>query len=261
MPKSDSGPDLTGRRVLVPGGTGGVGEGVVRHYLAAGADVVVPTRTETRAEEFRQVLGDAAAERLHLVVHDYTTFAGAGELVTEMTGRLGGIDDVVAPIGGFWGGRPLWEISEADWQSAFTGLATAHAAVMRAFLPRLNTGGAYLLTVGMSALIPVPGSGLVSMEQAALLMMQRVLAAELAEQRRVFALVLGPVATRSASTADPDWVTAGQVGAVAVAASAASAVNSREIRLSTQAEVGEALALFQAAPGAGAPQTAARSAP
>ncbi|MFY9928318.1 MAG: SDR family oxidoreductase [Streptosporangiaceae bacterium] len=254
-------PGLPGRRVLVPGGTGGVGEGVVRAYLAAGADVVVPTRSQERAAEFQRVLGEAATGHLHLVVHDYTTFAAAEQLAGEMERRLGGVDDVVVPVGGFWGGKRLTEIGEADWQSAFTGLATAHAAVMRAFLPRLNTGGAYLLTVGMSALIPVPGSGLVSMEQAALLMMQRVLAAELAEQRRVFALVLGPVATRSASTADPDWVTAGQVGAVAVAASAASAVNSREIRLSTQAEVGEALALFQAAPGAGAPQTAARSAP
>ena len=167
-----------------------------------------------------------------------------------MERKLGGVDDVVAPVGGFWGGQRLTEIGEADWQNAFTGLATAHAAVMRAFLPRLSDRGAYLLTVGMSAVTPVPGSGLVSMEQAALLMMQQVLAAELAGQRRVFALVLGPVKTRLAAAADSDWVTADQVGAVAVAASAASAASSREIRLSTQAEAGEALALLRAALGA-----------
>lgn len=49
--------DLSGRRVLVPGGTGAVGEGIVRRYLAAGADVVVPTRTPPRAEEFQRMLG------------------------------------------------------------------------------------------------------------------------------------------------------------------------------------------------------------
>ena len=134
-------PDLTGRRVLVPGGTGGVGEGVVRRYLAAGADVVVPTRTEPRAAEFRRVLEDAATDHLHLVVHDYTTFAGASELAAETATRLGGIDDVVAPIGGFWGGRRLWEIDQDDWQSAFVGLATAHMAVLRAALPRLRPAG------------------------------------------------------------------------------------------------------------------------
>ncbi len=44
--------DLSGHRVLVPGATGGVGEGVVRQYLAAGAEVIVPTRSQSRAEEF-----------------------------------------------------------------------------------------------------------------------------------------------------------------------------------------------------------------
>jgi 3-oxoacyl-[acyl-carrier protein] reductase len=49
---------LAGRRVLVPGGTGGVGEGVVRAFLAAGADVVVPTRSDARGAELRQALGE-----------------------------------------------------------------------------------------------------------------------------------------------------------------------------------------------------------
>lgn len=135
MPSSNAFTGLPGRRVAVPGGTGGVGEGVVRAYLAAGADVVVPTRTRERAEEFRHVLGDAATDSLHLVVHDYSTFAGAEEFAATME-RGGGVDDVVSPIGQFWGGKRLWEIDETDWQSAFVGLATANMAVMRAFVPR-----------------------------------------------------------------------------------------------------------------------------
>lgn len=35
---------LSGRTVLVPGGTGNVGEGVVRTLLEAGATVLVPGR-------------------------------------------------------------------------------------------------------------------------------------------------------------------------------------------------------------------------
>src|SRR5271163_1933498 len=170
MSSSNAPPDLSGRRVLIPGGTGAVGEGVVRRYLAAGADVVVPTRTQERAEEFRAVLGDNATDRLHLLINDYTTFAGAEQLAEEMERRLGGVDDVVAPIGGWWAGKRVWEIDEADWQSAFIDLATAHVAVVRAFLPRLKALGAYTLIVGVSASAPVPGSGLVSMEQAALMM-------------------------------------------------------------------------------------------
>jgi 3-oxoacyl-[acyl-carrier protein] reductase len=252
MPNGTLAPDLSGRHVLIPGGTGGVGEGAVRAYLAAGADVVVPTRSQERADEFRRQLGDAGIGRLHLFVHDYTTFAGAEELAVTMEDRLGSIDDVVAPIGGWWAGKRLWEIDERDWQDAFTRLATTHMAVARAALPRMKRDGAYSLIVGASAAAPVPGSGLVSMEQAALLMMQQVLAAELAGEKRVFALVLGPVRTRAAGNAAPDWITADQVGSVAVAASA-SAAGGREIRLRDQAELTQALAVFGPVPSGGSP--------
>jgi NAD(P)-dependent dehydrogenase (short-subunit alcohol dehydrogenase family) len=243
MPSGSHAPDLSGRHVLIPGGTGGVGEGAVRAYLAAGADVVVPTRSQERADEFRELLGDAAGRRLHLVVHDYTTFEGAEGLAATMEDRLGSVDDVVAPIGGWWAGKQLWEISEGDWRDAFVRLATAHMAVARAVLPRMKADGAYSLIVGASASTPVPGSGLVSMEQAALLMMQQVLAAELADEKRVFALVLGPVRTRVAGNDTPDWITADQVGSVAVAASA-STIAGREFRLSNQSELIQALALL-----------------
>jgi len=246
MPNGTHVPDLSGRHVLIPGGTGGVGEGAVRAYLAAGADVVVPTRSQERAGEFRRLLGDAAVGRLHLVVHDYTTFAGAEELAATMEERLGSVDDVVAPIGGWWAGKRLWEIDESDWQNAFIRLATTHTAVLRAALPRMTAEGAYSLIVGASAFTPVPASGLVSMEQAALLMMQQVLAAELADDKRVFALVLGPVRTRAGGDGAPDWITADQVGSIAVAASA-STIGGREIRLRNQAELTQALALLHGA--------------
>jgi 3-oxoacyl-[acyl-carrier protein] reductase len=250
MPNGLLAADLAGRHVLIPGGTGGVGEGAVRAYLAAGADVVVPTRSQERAGEFRAVLGEAATDRLHLVVHGYTTFADAEALAAMMEDRLGSVDDVVAPIGGWWGGKRLWEIDESDWQSAFTGLATAHMAVLRAALPRMKADGAYSVIVGASAFTPVPASGLVSMEQASLLMMQQVLAAELCGEKRVFALQLGPVRTRfteASSTGDPDWVSADQIGAVAVAASAATGIAGQPIRLLTRAEADEALTFFGAA--------------
>jgi 3-oxoacyl-[acyl-carrier protein] reductase len=72
------------------------------------------------------------------------------------------------------------------------------------------------------------------MEQAALLMMQRVLAAEAAD-RRVLALELGPVSTRF-TPAEPQRVTSDQVGAVALAASTDPALTSRTIALAHAAD-------------------------
>lgn len=235
--------DLSGHRVLIPGGTGGVGEGVVRRFLAAGAEVIVPTRTEQGAEQLRAVLGDQADEHLHLIVHDYSSFTAAEELAEQVVRYRGGIDSVVAPIGGWWAGRTLLEIDEADWQQAFLGLATTHMAVLRACLPRMNPQGAYMVVVGDSATWPVPGSGLVSMEQAAILMMQRVAQAELGATRRVFALLLGAVRTRGTE----GGITAEQVGSVAVAMSAATTVPGSTIALHDDTEVADALTSLGAA--------------
>lgn len=233
--------DLTGRRVLVPGGTGAVGEGVVRAYLAAGASVVVPTRSAERAADFRALLGSAATDRLHLFEHDYTSFDGARSLVATMVDTLGGVDDVIAPVGGWWAGKALWEIDAEDWNTAFVWLATAHMAIARAALPHLGPEGAYAVVVGRSASYPVPTSGLVSMEQAAVLMMQRVLAAEASERARVFALVLGPVRSRAVG-GEPGWVSADEIGSVAVALSADGAQTSREVDLADSASARTVLA-------------------
>lgn len=216
----------------------------MRRFLAAGAEVIVPTRTEQRAEEFRAVLGDEADEHLHLIVHDYSSFTAAEELAEQVVHYRGGIDSVVAPIGGWWAGKTLTEIDEADWQQAFLGLATTHMAVLRACLPRMTPEGAYTVVVGDSATWPVPGSGLVSMEQAAILMMQRVAQAELGATRRVFALLLGPVSTRGT---DGGGVTADQVGSVAVAVTAAPTAPGRTIALHDDTEVADALTSLGAA--------------
>jgi NAD(P)-dependent dehydrogenase (short-subunit alcohol dehydrogenase family) len=226
---------LVGRRVLVPGGTGAVGEGIVRAYLAAGAEVVVPTRSAGRQSEFRALLGPAATDHLHLPQHDYSSLDGAERLAVSMVEMRGGIDDVVAPIGGWWAGKNLWEIDQDDWNSAFVQLATTHLAMARAVVPRLSAGGTYMVIVGQSAQWPVPGSGLISMEQAAVLMMQRVLAAEVNHGIRVHALVLGPVRTRLVP-GDPGWVSADEVGAVAVALSTGGPDRGTEITLADSAQ-------------------------
>lgn len=238
-------PDLTGRRVLVPGGTGGVGTGVVRSFLAAGASVLVPTRTEERSQQLRAALGTAPQGDLHLLVHPYGSFAEAELLLQQAEHTLGRVDDVVAPIGGWWAGRTLAHVTESDWRTAFVELATTHMAVLRAALPRLRPDGCYVVVVGDSARVPIPRSGLVSMEQAALLMMQQVAAGEAAD-RRVFSFVLGAV--RSHLTADDaPGVGAERIGAVAVALAATPGLSGRSIPLHDDAEVEAALQVAAAA--------------
>jgi 3-oxoacyl-[acyl-carrier protein] reductase len=228
-------------RVLVPGGTGTVGEGVVRGFLSENAEVVVPTRSARRSADFRARLTGPNPKRLHVLVHDYTTFAAADQLLDRTVDQLGGLDVVVAPIGSWWSGRTLTEISEKDWQDAFVALTTTHVAMLRASLPRLSPWGSYVVVVGDSAVMPIPGSGLMSMEQAALLMMQRVAAAD-APDSRVFTFLLGQVRAH-ATLEDAAGVTAEQVGSVAAAIAASPRLASRTIPLHDDGEVGAAIRL------------------
>ncbi|WP_460795178.1 SDR family NAD(P)-dependent oxidoreductase [Microbacterium sp. GXF0217] len=213
-----------GRRVVILGGTGRVGEGIVREWLTAGAEVIVPSRTTSSAEQLRSLVADAQAdERLHTVIGDYTGFDSASVMSERVIAAHGRVTDVIASIGGWWQAGPTWAVTEADWQRYFVDLTTAHFANIRAWLPALDESGSYQLVLGGSAYTPVPGASIISMEQAALLMMHRVLVAEAGPQRRVFAFTLGPVITRGRGSVDPTWVSNADVGRVSIAHAVSSA--------------------------------------
>lgn len=225
-------PDLTGRRVVIPGGTGSVGEGIVRGWLRAGADVVVPTRTQARADEFRKVLGaDADSERLVLMVEDYSTADAAKALADRIEREHGPATDAVASVGGWWAGPALWDTSPHSWNAYFTGYATTHLALAQVLVPRLGTQGAYHVIVGASAIFPVQGSGIVSMQQAALLMMGKVLQTETSAQRRVFTHMLGAVNNRNRPQQRSEWISAEDVGLLTATVSADTRVASANYEL------------------------------
>jgi NAD(P)-dependent dehydrogenase (short-subunit alcohol dehydrogenase family) len=205
---------LDERTILVPGGTGNVGEGVVRSLLKAGAAVVVPSRSAERLEALRDLIGPGHANRLIGISAPYDTFEAADGLAETVRTEAGTITDVVALIGGWWAGKPLWEISAADWQRVFISPATTQAALVRAFLPGLDGGGSYTAVAGFSAQVPTAGSGPVSMQGAAQLMMRRVLSEEISSGPRINDVMLGPIVNRSRPQGRADWLTADEVGEV-----------------------------------------------
>jgi NAD(P)-dependent dehydrogenase (short-subunit alcohol dehydrogenase family) len=225
--------------VVVPGGTGNVGEGIVRAFLQTGATVVVPSRNKDRLAQLTEHLGPELTTRLHGIVGAHGTFAEADELAEQIKAEHGRIDHVVPSIGGWWMGKALWQTSEAQWQQFFVETTTAHAAVARAFVPRLEPAGSYTLISGFSAQKPYPSAGIVSMHGAALLMMREVLSAELDGQRRVNDLILGPIINRSRPHGSPDWLTADQVGQAAVLVATNPTIHDEHITLDNRADLGQ----------------------
>lgn len=244
MTQSEQVTDNVTRTVVVLGGSGRVGEGIVAEWARTGAKVIVPSRTEARAAEVHSRAGDA--DNVHTIVGDYTGFDTSAEMADRIESEFGTITDVIASIGGWWQAGALWQVDAEVWQRYFVDLTTAHFANIRTWITRLLEEGTYQFVLGGSAYTPVPGASVISMEQAALLMMHRVLMAEAGDQRRIFALTLGPVATRGRVQVDPTWVTNDDVGRVTIAhalSTAASAhidLHSRDEARARIAELGAA---------------------
>ena len=85
--------DLDGARVLVTGGSRGIGAALARAYAAAGADVVVAARSEGDLRAIADEVGG------HAVVVDLADPAAVEALVPGVEADLGPIDVLVNNAG------------------------------------------------------------------------------------------------------------------------------------------------------------------
>lgn len=222
-------PTLDDRLVVIVGGTGDVGEGITRAWLKTGARVVVLSRTEDKITAFRQVVSDLGEpENLYYMTGSYTNFDEAQATAKQIIAKYGSVTDVIASMGGWWQGKLLWEISKDDWQRYFVDLTTAHVTTVHAWVPHLPSFGTYQLILGGSAVEPVKGASIINMQQAALLMMRKVLSAELGDRPRVLAQILGPVVTRARQSYKSDWVSNQEVGLVSTGIAADSSATNKD---------------------------------
>ncbi len=131
---------LTGARVLVTGGSGGIGAACVRLFAAEGARVVVHYNTgRARAE----AAGGAAIVQADLTVEADVErmFAEAGEL------------DVCAAVAGVWPAEdvPVWELTLDRWRETVAANLTATFLTARGFLRGLGEREGSLVVVGSTA--------------------------------------------------------------------------------------------------------------
>jgi NAD(P)-dependent dehydrogenase (short-subunit alcohol dehydrogenase family) len=121
--------ELIGRRVLVTGGTRGIGAAVAQRLLDAGAKVVVAARTPN---------DDMPAEAT-FVSGDVTTNDGVESIATKALAALGGLDILVNNAGGgsaFLGGS--WTIPDKAWHDNLELNLFAAIRLTNAVLPALR---------------------------------------------------------------------------------------------------------------------------
>lgn len=198
-------PDLTGRRIVVGGGTGDVGVEIVARLLAAGADVVVPVRDPARAS----ALGEHA--RLTVIEGFPQDDVGVAAL-DEKLAATGPLHGAVAALGPWFHGPAITRLPKADWDRMVAAALTSHFLFARSAVPMLASGGQYILINGGAALAPIPHSGIVSILARAQTMLAEVLAAENPGVGVHTLMLRSIIATRARPTVDPSWITAAEVG-------------------------------------------------
>jgi NAD(P)-dependent dehydrogenase (short-subunit alcohol dehydrogenase family) len=127
---------MHGRAVLVTGGTGNLGETVVRRYLEAGAHVAVPVRDAAKGEALTAAAAAAGsadgASRLFVVEADPSDRAAMDRAVDEVMTRWGRLDALANLAGGYDRGAP-WDLDaiERSWAANVRTAVVATAACLR----------------------------------------------------------------------------------------------------------------------------------
>ena len=161
---------LKGKKVVVVGGSSGIGLATAEMARREGADVIVASRNATRL--------DAVAEKLNGVAipADVTS----DQSVSELFRRCGPVDHVVVTAAQLKTG-PFKTVAMEDvrstMESKFWGAwRVAHSADIRA-------GGSLTLVTGFLSVRPRPNSAIVGSANGALESLARALALELAPVR------------------------------------------------------------------------------
>ncbi|HET9402172.1 MAG TPA: SDR family NAD(P)-dependent oxidoreductase [Candidatus Acidoferrales bacterium] len=126
------------KTVIVAGGTGALGRSVATAFLADGARVVVTYRNKSEFDEFARTAG----ANLTGAELDATDDSAAKRFADEIA-RHGSIDALIVTIGGYAGGKNLWETDKAAFDLMMNLNLRAAWAMSRAVAPimiRQNRG-------------------------------------------------------------------------------------------------------------------------
>ena len=179
--------EFAGKRVVVSGGTKGLGRATVDRFLAGGARVMTTARRSV-----------AAIEGVEFVAADLTTADGSRTLADAALDRLGGVDILAhviggssAPAGGFAA------LTDEHWLAELNLNLLATVRLDRLLLPTMiaQGAGAVVHVTSIQSVLPLPESTTAyAAAKAALRTYSKALSRE-----------LGPRGVR-VNTVSPGWI-------------------------------------------------------
>jgi short-subunit dehydrogenase len=131
--------NITGKRVLITGGSSGIGLALVQVLLAKGAKVAISGRRPEFVAEAVRCLQTGSAE-IRGIVADVAMAEGRAATLEQALSALGGLDILVNNAGGVRAGR-LENIPEAELRAMIDVNLVAPILLTRAALPALRQSG------------------------------------------------------------------------------------------------------------------------
>ena len=188
---------LTDRVAIVTGAGKGIGAGCAIALAEAGADVTLAARTESDLDVVAEQIR-ALGRRALVVPTDVTEPEQLAHLVDGTVRELERVDVLVNNAGG-WNPRPLMQTSPRNLEAAFRFNVLAAFTLTQLCVPHLvATGDGSVINISSrSASMVQPCFVAYATAKAALSMMTRAMAPELAPKVRVNAIEVGGVETEA----------------------------------------------------------------
>ncbi|HEX9179825.1 MAG TPA: SDR family NAD(P)-dependent oxidoreductase [Burkholderiales bacterium] len=165
---------------VVTGAAGNLGAACARELRAEGAQLVLVDHSTDRLAGLFPDWGSPHVLLNGVNLADAHAASAAARAVLE---RFGRVDALVHTVGGFAGGKPVWETDDAEWDRMLTVNLRTTVNAVRAFVPAMVARGRGRV-VAVGARPGVQGMAnyaAYSASKAALLRMVETLAAELKE--------------------------------------------------------------------------------
>jgi NAD(P)-dependent dehydrogenase (short-subunit alcohol dehydrogenase family) len=167
---------IAGMSVLVTGGGSGIGEGIARHFCAAGARVAISGRRADKLAAVAESIGAGCAT----VTGDVTVAADRAAMVDAALAHGDGRLDVLVNNAGNMYRGPLESLTEQDLLDVFHGNVVAAMMLSQRALPHLVAAGGAVIFMGSThSQRAFPGASPYAATKGALETLTAVLAAEL----------------------------------------------------------------------------------
>lgn len=186
---------IHGKRILVVGGTRGIGAAISRRFAAAGAELLLNyVRERAPAEELREALR-ASGARVDVVRADVSLDKGREELLAAAAERFPEVDGLVfAAATGVHG--PVEKLTGRHFDFTFALNVRALLLLVQGLTSRFRTGASIIAISSEGAVHAMPQYTLVGASKGALESLARHLAVELGP-RGIRVNVLSPGSVRT----------------------------------------------------------------